>query len=90
MLKWSEDCTEIEEDGKRLKSELTLSRNELRQAINEIKNDAIREINGASLETIGDIISAQLGVQNNQVTFMSSKTNCLLKLSNVVKLTPIM
>ena len=63
------DCTEIEEDGKHLKSELTLSRNELRQAINEIKNDAIREINGASLETIGDIISAQLGVQNNQVTF---------------------
>ena len=39
------------------------------KAINEIKNDAIREINGASLETIGDIISAQLGVQNNQVTF---------------------
>lgn len=69
IVKMERDCTEIEEDGKRLKSELTLSRNELRQAINEIKNDAIREINGASLETIGDIISAQLGVQNNQVTF---------------------
>ena len=69
IAKMERDCTEIEEDGKHLKSELTLSRNELRQAINEIKNDAIREINGASLETIGDIISAQLGVQNNQVTF---------------------
>uniref|UniRef100_UPI003FF13519 LeoA/HP0731 family dynamin-like GTPase n=1 Tax=Segatella copri TaxID=165179 RepID=UPI003FF13519 len=69
IVKMERDCTEIEEDGKHLKSELTLSRNELRQAINEIKNDAIREINGASLETIGDIISAQLGVQNNQVTF---------------------
>lgn len=69
IVKMERDFTEIEEDGKHLKSELTLSRNELRQAINEIKNDAIREINGASLETIGDIISAQLGVQNNQVTF---------------------
>lgn len=69
IAKMERDCTEIEEDGKRLKSELTLSRNELRQAINEIKNDAIREINGASLETIGEVISNQLGVQNNQVTF---------------------
>ena len=69
IVKMERDCTEIEEDGKHLKSELTLSRNELRQAINEMKNDAIREITGASLETIGDIISAQLGVQNNQVTF---------------------
>lgn len=69
IAKMERDCTEIEEDGKHLKSELTLSRNELRQAINEIKNDAIREINGASLETIGEVISNQLGVQNNQATF---------------------
>ena len=69
IAKMERDCTEIKEDGKHLKSELTLSRNELRQAINEIKNDAIREINGASLETIGEVISNQLGVQNNQVTF---------------------
>lgn len=69
IAKMERDCTEIEEDGKHLKSELTLSRNELRQAINEIKNDAIREINGASLETIGEVISNQLGVQNSQVTF---------------------
>lgn len=69
IAKMERDCTEIEEDGKHLKSELTLSRNGLRQAINEIKNDAIREINGASLETIGEVISNQLGVQNNQVTF---------------------
>lgn len=69
IAKMERDCTEIEEDGKHLKSELTSSRNELRQAINEIKNDAIREINGASVETIGDVISNQLGVQNSQVTF---------------------
>lgn len=69
LVKMERDCTEIEEDGKHLKSELTLSRNDLRQSINEIKNDALREIQGASLETIDDVISCQLGIQNNQVTF---------------------
>lgn len=69
IVKMERDCTEIEEDGKHLKSELKLSRDELRQAINEIKDDAIREINGASLETIGEVISNHLGVQNDQVTF---------------------
>ena len=69
IVKMERDCEEIEEDGKHLKSELTLSRNELRNAINEVKNDALREINGASLETIGDVISCQLGVQDNKVTF---------------------
>lgn len=69
IVKMERDCTEIEEDGKHLKSELTLSRNELRQAINEIKNDALRDINGASLDTIGDVISSQLGVQDDKVTF---------------------
>lgn len=69
IVKMERDCTEIEEDGKHLKSELSLSRNELRLAINEIKNDALRDINGASLDTISDVISSQLGVQNNKVTF---------------------
>lgn len=69
IVKMERDCEEIEEDGKHLKSELTLSRNELRNAINEVKNDALREINGASLETIGDVISCQLGVQDGKATF---------------------
>lgn len=69
IVKMERDCGEIEEDCKHLKSDLTLSRNELRQAINEIKNDALRDINGASLDTIGDVISSQLGVQGDKVTF---------------------
>lgn len=69
IVKMERDCNEIEEDGKQLKSELTLSRNELRNAINEVKNDALREINGASLETIDDVISCQLGVQDGKATF---------------------
>ncbi len=69
IVKMERDRGEIEEDSKHLKSELTLSRNELRQAINEIKDDALRDINGASLDTIGDVISSQLGVQGDKVTF---------------------
>ena len=69
IVKMERDCEDIEEDGKHLKSELTLSRNDLRNAINEVKNDVLREINGASLETIGDVISCQLGVQDGKATF---------------------
>lgn len=67
--KMERDSRDIEEDGKQLKKELSLSRNELRQAINEIKDDALRDIKGASLDTISDVVSSQLGVQDGKVTF---------------------
>lgn len=69
IVKMERDNTEIVEDQKQLKSELTLSRNELRSAINEIKNDVIRDIKGASLDTMGDVINGELGVQDGKVTF---------------------
>lgn len=69
IVKIERDNTEIVEDQKQLKSELTLSRNELRSAINEIKNDVIRDIKGASLDTVGDVINGELGVQDGKVTF---------------------
>lgn len=69
IVKMERDNTEIVEDQKQLKSELTLSRNELRSAINEIKNDVIRDIKGASLDTVGDVINGELGVQDGKVTF---------------------
>lgn len=69
IVKMERDNTEIVEDQKQLKSELTLARNELRSAINEIKNDVIRDIKGASLDTVGDVINGELGVQDGKVTF---------------------
>lgn len=69
LKKVERQLPEMKEDQKQLKSELTLSRNELRDMINNIKNDVIRDINGASLETIGDIIETDLGTQNGNVTF---------------------
>lgn len=69
IVKMERDCEEIEEDGKALKSELRLSRKELRESINNIKNDVLQNIKAASLDTIADVISSDLGVQDNKVTF---------------------
>lgn len=69
LIKMERDNTDIVEDQKHLKSELALSRNELRNSINEIKNDVLRDIRGASLDTIGDVINGELGVQDEKVTF---------------------
>ncbi len=63
------DIPEIEEDRQQLKNELTISKNQLRDAINNIKNDALIEIRGASMETLDDVISCQLGEQDGKVSF---------------------
>lgn len=60
---------ELKDDQEQLKKELKQSKKELSEAINNIRNDAIRAINGASLETIGDVISEQIGVQEEKVSF---------------------
>lgn len=69
LKKAERQLPELKEDQKQLKSELTLSRNELRRMINNIKNEVISDIKSASLETIGDIIEKELGTQNGNVTF---------------------
>ncbi len=63
------DLPELKEDQEQLKKELGQSKRELCNAINNLKNDALREIKGASLETIGDVISEQLGEMNGNVSF---------------------
>lgn len=63
------DNVDIEEDLKRLKTELMSSREDLIEAIKRVKDDVIRDIRGASLETISEVVDNQLGVQNGQVTF---------------------
>lgn len=75
LTKIKESAVDLAEDQKLLKNELVLSKNELRNTLNEIKNDTIREINGASLETIGDVISSHLGEQNGEITFYVFQDN---------------
>lgn len=60
---------ELNDDRKQLEKELKQSKKELNETINNIKNDALRAINGASLETIRDVISEQIGVQEGEVSF---------------------
>ena len=81
ITKIQERRGELEEDQKQLKNELVLSKNELRVSLNTLKNDIIRDINGASLDTIGEILQSQIGVENEKVTFyvFNDKVNSLIE-----------
>ena len=81
ITKIQERRGELEEDQKQLKNELVLSKNELRDSLNTLKNDVIRDINGASLDTIGEILQSQIGVENEKVTFyvFNDKVNSLIE-----------
>lgn len=41
----------------------------MKERIKSLKNSVLADINGASMDTIGDVINEKLGVQNNDVTF---------------------
>lgn len=69
LKKIENDFPDLQADQQQLRSELVSSKNDLRAAINSVKDDALMEINGASLETIGNVVSSRLGEQNGQVTF---------------------
>lgn len=80
LAKIKDSAIDLEEDQKLLKKELGSSKDELKNAINEVKNDVLREIKGASLETIGEVISNYLGVQDGNITFyvFQDKINSLI------------
>ena len=81
ITKIQERRGELEEDQKQLKNELILSKNELRDSLNTLKNDIIRDINGASIDTIGEILQSQIGVENDKVSFyvLNDKVNSLIE-----------
>lgn len=81
ITKIQERRGELEEDQKQLKNELVLSKNELRVSLNTLKKDIIRDINGASIDTIGEILQSQIGVENEKITFyvFKDKVNSLIE-----------
>lgn len=81
ITKIQERRGELEEDQKQLKKELILSKNELKASLNTLKNDIIRDINGASIDTIGEILQSQIGVENKKVSFyvFNDKVNSLIE-----------
>lgn len=80
LTKIKESADDLVEDEKQLRKELSLSKNELKDALNEVKNDALREIRSASIETMGEIISNYLGEQGGNITFyiFRDKINSLI------------
>lgn len=81
LSKIKESAEDLAEDQQQLKKELSLSKSDLIAALNEVKNDALREIKSASLETIGEVISNYLGEQGGKITFyvFQEKINSLIE-----------
>lgn len=81
LAKIKESASDLSEDQKQLKKDLSISKKDLKDALNEVKNDTLREIKSASLETIGEVISNHLGEQGEEITFyvFQEKINSLIE-----------
>lgn len=81
LVKIKESALDLSEDQKQLKKDLSISKRDLKDALNEVKNDTLREIKSASLETIGEVISNHLGEQGGEITFyvFREKINSLIE-----------
>lgn len=69
LVKMENQMRDLDSDVKLAKNELCSSRIDLTNRLNQLKDDVISDINGASLETIGNIISSKIGMEGEQVTF---------------------
>ena len=69
LVKVEDSMQDLKLDCKSLKDELFSSRKETNQKLDDYKKYLITEINGASLETIRDVIEDKLGVEDGKITF---------------------
>lgn len=69
LVKVEGSIQDIELDCKSLKDELFHSRKETNQKLDDYKKCLISEINGASSETIRDVIEDKLGMEDGKITF---------------------
>jgi hypothetical protein len=69
LVKVEDSMQDLKLDCKSLKDELVSSRKETNQKLDDYKKYLITEINGASLETIRDVIEDKLGVEDGKITF---------------------
>lgn len=69
LVKVEDSMQDLELDCKSLKDELLSSRKETNQKLDDYKKCLISEINGASSETIRDVIEDELGVEDGKITF---------------------
>ncbi len=69
IAKIERNLPEQQEDQEQLRVKLNKVRTELTESLQSTKDDICRDINGASGETIKDVIASRLGIQDGQVTF---------------------
>ena len=69
LVKIEDSMQDLELDCKSLKDELFSSRKETNQKLDDYKKCLISEINGASSETIRDVIEDKLGMEDGKITF---------------------
>lgn len=69
LVKMSEQIQDLEFDSNQMKGELRTNKNEMTTQLNQMKSSVLMDIKSASVETIGEVIDSQLGVQDGRVTF---------------------
>lgn len=69
LVKVEDSMQDLKLDCKSLKDELFSSRKETNKKLDDYKKYLITEINGASLETIRNVIEDKLGVEDGKITF---------------------
>lgn len=69
LKKVDDSCKDLTFDVQQLKSELALNLNEMQIQLDQYRSGLYADIEGASVETIGEIVDRALGVQDGNVTF---------------------
>lgn len=75
LKKVDESCKDLSLDVQQLKSELALNLNEMQNQLDQYRSGLYADIDGASTETIGEVVDRAFGVQDGNVTFYVLKRN---------------
>lgn len=80
LVKQNEQIQDLEFDSNQMKTELATKKNDMGAQLNQLKSNLVMDIKSASLDTIGDVIDSQIGVQDGKITFyvFNQKVNAIL------------
>ena len=80
LVKQNEQIQDLEFDSNQMKTELATNKNDMGAQLNQLKSNLVMDIKSASLDTIGDVIDSQIGVQDGKITFyvFNQKVNAIL------------
>ena len=81
LMKVEASVQDLQQESNGLRSQLLLTKKEVIRKLDELKKGIIADIDGASLDTIGQVIENDLGVQGKEVTFYIFKRNVNMILS---------